>query len=314
MKALLFLLVLIPASNAFTQTAVDSTGIVSIGGIRQYISVKGVDNSKPLLLFLHGGPGGSVMHYSQKFTTQLEEHFVVVQWDQRETGKTLELNTSPVPLTVQLFENDCHDLITLLLLQFNQQKLYLVGHSWGSALGFCIARKYPELLHAFVPVGAMVNQIESERIILDLMMEKAIRDNNKHQIAELKSIKIPFETGEDLYRHRKWLFNYVGSKTKLSQTYVVQWASRWLALYNEACTFNLPESLPEVNCPVYFFAGRKDYQTNSWLAEKYYQKMIAPKKGFFWFERSAHAIPTTEPTHFQNILITKILPATHPGL
>src|SRR5690606_20242316 len=124
-----------------------------------------------------------------------------------------------------------------------QQKLYLVGHSWGTTIGFCIARKYPELLYAFVPVGAMVNQIESEKIILELMKEKAMRENNQQQIAELKTINIPFKTGEDLYYHRKWLFNYAGSKTKLSKNYVVEWASRWLALYNEACTFNLPESL-----------------------------------------------------------------------
>ena len=83
------------------QGPIDSIGVVKIGGIRQVISIKGRDTSKPLLLFLHGGPGNSVMHYAERFTYRLQEHFIVVQWDQREVGKTLASTTynSSVPHT-----------------------------------------------------------------------------------------------------------------------------------------------------------------------------------------------------------------------
>jgi len=111
---------LICSYNLCAQISVDSTTDFQIGGIRQAVSIKGKDRTKPLLLFLHGGPGNSVMHYAQKFTSKLQEHFVVVQWDQRNAGKTLSLNKSPEPLSVTLFEQDTHALIDTLLKRISQ--------------------------------------------------------------------------------------------------------------------------------------------------------------------------------------------------
>lgn len=307
MKRLLILILLHIGCRGYAQTAIDSTAYVHIGGIEQFISIKGSDNTKPLLLFLHGGPGGSVMDYAEKFTTKLQQHFVVVHWDQRETGKTFIKNTSPVPLTINLFESDTHELVNYLLKRFHQQKIFLVGHSWGTFLGFQMVKQHPQLLSAFVAVGPMVNQTESEKVILNMMKEKAKKDNNKRALDELNSIQIPFKNGDQLYYQRKWLFQYVGSKTRITKEYVNNWASRWLSVYNEACKENLFETLPKVACPVYFFVGRKDYQTNSHIAERYFKTVAAPKKQLFWFERSAHAIPTTEPLLFQQIIVDKIL-------
>jgi pimeloyl-ACP methyl ester carboxylesterase len=314
MKVLCLLCWLAVSTSALAQMPVDSTGTVMIGGIKQFISVKGRDTSKPLLLFLHGGPGGSVMSYASKFSSKLQEHFTVVHWDQRETGRTFELNESPGPLTVDLFEKDTHELIDHLLKEFHQPKLYLVGHSWGTALGFRISKKYPELLYAFVPVGPMINQFESERIALAAMKAKAQKDKNYIELKELNTVKIPFENGEQLFYHRKWLLHFSGSKTILTKDHVVNWSSRWLNLYNEASQENLFETLPEISCPVYFFAGKKDFQTSTVITTSYYNKLTAPKKDLFIFPHSAHAVPTSEPILFQQILIEKILPQTYPGL
>src|SRR5687767_15501579 len=87
------------AYSMFGQVPIDSTGTFIIGGIKQFVTVKSKNNTKPLLLFLHGGPGNSVIHYADKFTSKLKEHFIVIQWDQREAGRTLTLNRSPQPLT-----------------------------------------------------------------------------------------------------------------------------------------------------------------------------------------------------------------------
>lgn len=103
------------------QRPIDTTEVLSIGGIQQYISVKGKDTSLPLLLFLHGGPGGSVMHYADKFTHRLQNHFVVIQWDQRQTGKTLALNPSPLPLTLEQFQRDTYEMIMALLAKFGRE-------------------------------------------------------------------------------------------------------------------------------------------------------------------------------------------------
>jgi pimeloyl-ACP methyl ester carboxylesterase len=312
MKSRLFLLtfLLVSCSCLNAQVGIDRDEIITIGGIKQFIHIEGKDNTKPLLLFLHGGPGGSVMSYADKFTKKLQDHFIVVQWDQRETGRTKQLNVSPLPLTVSLFQNDIHELIDSLLKKFNQSKLYLVGYSWGTYLGFQMAKMYPELLHAYIAVSPMIHQAESERIILDRMKEKARLSGNKKGMEELQTIKVPFENGEQLYYHRKWLFEYVGSSTRASRNYVLGWATTWLTLFNEASRENLFEDLPQIGCPVYFCAGRKDFQTNFTLTEAYYKKLMAPKKDLFWFEKSAHLIPSTEPEFLQQVIIEKVLPET----
>lgn len=292
------------------EPVVDSKETVFIGGIKQYITIKGKNHSLPLLLFLHGGPGGSVMNYADNFTSKLQEHFLVVQWDQRETGRTLEMNASPTPLTLTLFQNDTRELIRFLLKRFRKERLYLAGHSWGTALGFHVVGNFPELLYAYVAIGPMINQLESERIALAVMMEDAAKRENKKEMDELSRVRIPFQTGEQLYYHRKWLLHFAGSRRKLSRSYVMDWSDRWLSVYNEACQENLMARLPAVGCPVYFFAGRKDYQTNSSIAEEYYAMLDAPKKGFFWFEFSAHSVPGSEPERLQQLIIDEILPAT----
>jgi pimeloyl-ACP methyl ester carboxylesterase len=295
------------AQQLHAQVPIDSVAVLQIGGIRQVISLKGNDGSKPLLLFLHGGPGNSVMDYAQKFTGSLQDHFIVVQWDQRGVGRTLALNSPTKALTVRQFEQDTHSLIDTLLRRFNRHKLYLAGHSWGTHLGFYIATNYPELLHAYLAICPMVNQLESETIILDLMKEKASRTGNKIALRELDVVKIPFESGEQLYFHRKWVLSYMGSKARITKSKVEEWSSTWLPIFVDASTQNLFETAPEIRCPVYFFVGRKDVQTNSAITEKYYQKLKAPKKDLFWFERSAHSLPTTEPEKLQTTIIEQVL-------
>lgn len=303
-------IILLAAFGRLTAQPIDTVETPGLNGIRHYLKIKSNDRSKPVLLFLHGGPGGSVMAYSEKFTKELQSHFVVVQWDQRQTGKTLELNSSPDSLNFDLFSRDTHECIRYLLQRFQQQKLYLVGHSWGTALGFDMVKHYPGLLHAFVAVGPMIQQIESERLVHRLMMQRAQERKDKESINQLSSVQIPFENGDQLFLHRKCLFNFVGSKTKLSKSYVLDWASTWLKTYNEACAIDLFQTLPKADCPVYVFAGRKDYQTNAWIAERYVSSLIAPRKHFEWFEHSGHGIPTSEPDKFQRMIIERVLTET----
>ena len=140
---------------------------VTIGGIKQWISIKGADEKKPVLLFLHGGPGNSVMGYDEKFTKKLQKYFLVVQWDQREVERTAKLNPSDKPLTVLLMENDAVELINYLRARFSQSKIYLAGHSWGGFLGLKIASDYPDLLEAYFAICPMVWQEDSERLSLE---------------------------------------------------------------------------------------------------------------------------------------------------
>ena len=293
----------------FAQQPVDTTAIFQINGIRQIVRIKGKDVSKPLLLFLHGGPGGSLMQKFDKVSDKLQQHFVVVHWDQRETGETLKLNKTTQPLTLQLFYNDTHDLVDSLLKRFGKSKLYLIGYSWGSGLGFYLADKFPELLYAYLPVSPVIEQHRSDSISLAMLREQM----GKNARQELAAVRIPFQNADQLYYHRKWLLRHEGQKfvsLSFRKSFVESWAATWFDVWSRSNDVNLFQSLPVIKCPVYFFAGQKDYNTNATITTEYFNKVTASKKDLFVFRDAGHGLPETHPGEFQDIIIKVILPQT----
>jgi pimeloyl-ACP methyl ester carboxylesterase len=304
------LFILISNHSLLAQQPVDTTAIFNIGGIKQYVRIKAKDRSKPLLLFLHGGPGSSLMQKIDKVSGKLQQHFVVVHWDQRETGETLRLNKTTQPLTLQLFYNDTHELIDSLLRTFRRSKLYLMGYSWGSGLGFYMADKYPWLLYAYIPVSPVIDQGRSDSISLAMLKKEMGSSARK----ELSIVKIPFENAEQLYYHRKWLFKHEGQKfvsLSLRKSFVESWAVTWFDVWSKSNDVSLFESLPAIKCPLYFFAGEKDYNTNSSITAEYFNKVRAPKKDLFLFKDAGHGLPETHYDEFQDIIIKTILPQTY---
>lgn len=305
MQRLLIICIITFAITSYGQ--IDTIENPVINGLRQSLKIKSAARNKPILLFLHGGPGNPMSPYADKFCVRLYDHFTVVHWDQRESGKTLLLNASGRRLQFEDFQIDTEQVVDYLLKRFSQPKLYLVGHSWGTALGFQLVKKHPDWVYAFVAVGSMIHQFESERQTLRDILSK---ENNNALLAD--SIRIPFESWRDLYRHRKAILSFNGSRSTLSASHVRQWSTVWLTVFNEASGINLLEDLPVVQCPVYFFHSRSDYQTNWKLVERYHQQVRAPHKEIYWFDKSAHAIPTSEPRKFQELIIG--LTAKHPAL
>ena len=293
----------------FAQQQIDAKAIFNIGGIKQSVRIKGKDVANPLILFLHGGPGGSLMQKIDKISGKLQQHFVVVHWDQRETGETLRLNKTTEPLTLQLFYNDARDLVDTLLRKFQRSKLYLVGYSWGSGLGFYIADKYPELLYAYIPVSPLIDQWRSDSISL-AMLKKKMGNNARKELAQ---VEIPFENAEQLYYHRKWLLKHGGQKfvgLSLPKSFFQSWAVTWFGVFLRSCDVNRFQSIPAINCPVYFFAGDKDYHTNYTITQEYFNRITAPKKDLFLFENAGHSLPETHYNEFQDIIIKMILTET----
>lgn len=282
--------------------SINISEVVQIGGIKQWVKFQGVDDRAPVLLFLHGGPGNSVMSYADRFTQELQKNFIVVHWDQRESGQTALLNTSPQALTVSLFISDAIELIEFLKNRFSQEKIYLVGHSWGGYLGLRVAAEKPEFIHTYFAMSPMVNQLESEHISLVTLKEKAVKENNAQAISELNQVEIPFKNAEQLYYHRKWLSKLMGSATP-TRSKVHDWAPAWLALFNEASQTNFLEFAPELKCPVYFLVGNKDYQTHHKLTELYYKDVVCSGKKLSWFSQSAHNPHLTETAKFQELII-----------
>jgi len=174
-------------------------------------------------------------------------------------------------------------------------------------MGFHIAAHYPELLYAYIAVSPVIDCKRSDSISLAMMREtmgsKAVR--------ELAQVKIPFENADQLYYHRKWLMKMEGQKfvnLSLKKSFVETWATTWFDVWIKSCAINLFQTLPAINCPVYFFAGGRDFNANSNITREYYKALAAPKKEFYFLDEVGHALIETNYDWFQQTVIQKILP------
>lgn len=282
----------------------DTLIVTEIGGIKQAIDIKTDDSNKPVLLFLSGGPGSSMRKNADSFTNILKNTFTIVQWDQRDAGKTLELNPSPVTPSVELMGKDTYQVINFLRKELKQEKIYLLGSSWGNALGFYIVRNHPELLNAYFAVNPVVSQLESEKELLNILKDHFKEDPVASK--ELVSVHIPFKVDEDLFYLRKWLFYKDGKKYVTGDDFrkgFLQWSKTWSPAWNEVMNIDLPKTLKKVDCPIYFFVGKNDIQTSTRITTEYFKKVKAPKKGLFLFENSGHQIHKDEAEKFQITII-----------
>ena len=312
------------------QTGIESLEKVKLGGIEQWILIRGHDRSKPLMLVVHGGPGFSEMPLSHR-NAELEKEFVVVQWDQRGAGKTYSPDTPHDTMNVEQFVSDTHELSRLLTARFHTPKLYLVGVSWGSILATITASRHPELFHACVGVGQVADVKESQRILHRFAMEAAERAGNRRAIADLKKLGPTFMQSADHMRVCRWVSRFTSAQypglprwglfrdAAGSPSYDIAdfWRLYRGMKFSLDCLWlplndvNLFEQAPRIEVPVYFFLGRHDYVVTSEVAERYFQAIDAPRgKQIVWFEKSGHMLHLSEPEKFRAALIGKVLAET----
>jgi len=311
MKSKLLILFIVLFTNTLFAQSKTRFDTITVGNMKQVVSYSG-NNDLPIILFLHGGPGSSRMKQAEVFSNILQKHFLVVQWDQRETGRTLAVNKSSVPITLEVMEHDTYEVIKLLLKKFNKKKLYLVGESWGTVPGFKMAQKHPELLNAYIAFSPVVNQSKSEQILLDKLKLNAKEKGNDEAEKELATVKIPYGNYEQLNYAKKWMLDYDGHPLPAEHStayndYIKDWSATWLPMWNVVLSQNLFVDLPKIKCPVYFFLGAKDLQTNFNIAKDYYNILNAPKKKLFTFENAGHSVLTEEAEQVQNIIVNEIL-------
>jgi len=295
---------------------------VRIGGIDQWVAIRGFDRRNPVLLFIHGGPGFPSMPTSWYFQRGWEEYFTTVHWDQRGAGKTYASNDpaqiAPT-MTPERMVADTEEMIGWLRKEFGQEKIFILGHSWGSYLGLTMAQRHPEWLHAYIALSQVINSPESERRGWQFVMDHARRSNNAAAVRELQSIAPYPPSGksiplEHLYLQRKWLKFYGGAVygrkaydhedigKALSPEYSdADLKTIWTAnefsekhLLQFALSTDL-SSVSTLRCPMILLVGRYDYNVNSELAVEWFQRLDAPSKSVVWFERSAHDVMNEEP-------------------
>lgn len=315
--------------NAFTN--------IMLGGLEQGILLQGKDEAKPVLLFLHGGPGVPITPFIRDFDAhaKLQEHFVIVYWDQRGAGRSYHADIPPESMNIEQFLADTYELVEILRKRFSVPKIYLVGHSWGSILGALTVARHPELFHAYVGIGQAVHLVENEKLSYQFVLEHAAASRNPLALRQLTAIgPPPYQSYKEMHIERKWVDRFGGGTRTKSKPPILLGAVNpavavddpfvttleWLHgpyfsiehLWKELQSVNLFQQAPRIEIPVYFLAGRHDYYTPSSIVQHYYHALAAPQgKTFIWFDHSAHSLPSDEPEKFYDILVKRVLPETY---
>lgn len=298
---------------------------IELGGIDQYILIRGKDINNPILLYLHGGPGYSQISFARKYQEELEDSFIVVNWDQRGSGMSYSFDIPKESMSREQFIEDTNELIDYLCEKYDKENLFLAGHSWGSELGLYVINQYPKKVAAFISIGQVVNGLESEAVSYDFVLEEAQKENNQKALEDLKKIgRPPYKNiVSDTMTQRKWLTKYGGVERKvntlkdiiLSSIFSPEYTgidglrfalgSKFTAdtMWGQNTDVDFIRDLPEAKVPIYFCAGRYDYNTPSILIEKYFNNIVAPEKEIIWFEESAHFPHIEEPGKFAELAI-----------
>ncbi len=323
------------ARKIMTPNGVERLEKVRIGGIDQWVSIRGTDRRNPVVLYIHGGPGYVSIPMSWWFSRGWEEYFTIVQWDQRAAGKTHLLTdaaTIAPTLTREKMIADTEEMAAWARKEFGKDKIFVLGHSWGSFLGLQLAKRHPEWLYAYIGVAQLIDGPENERRGWRFAMDAARHAGNADAIRELEAIAPYANPGQivpikDLYIQRKWVGLYGGvmayrrdnsadsALARLSPDYNDQEIRRIWEGNEFATPYLLPElvaldltTIHKLGVPLILFEGRHDRNVNSEVAAAWFDTVDAPEKHLVWFEHSAHIPMTEEPGKFFLSLIRFVRP------
>ncbi|KPJ85990.1 MAG: hypothetical protein AMS18_15905 [Gemmatimonas sp. SG8_17] len=328
--------------GSYTAAIVSEKGVASLepvmlGGVEQWILIRGYNVENPVLIYLHGGPGSPAIPYGRFAFSALEQHFTVVTWDQRGCGKSYSPAIDAQSITLEQLLSDTRELIALMRQRFAADAVYLMGASWGSVLGAFTARDYPELLHAYVGVGQFVNAERTMRIAHAAALSKATELGNQEAIDELSAILLYPEIDWNKWRDLvPWLEAFglgdihdtsayaalIDSLLAASEYTQQDFANQdeWEQLYwasplnaDPAWVYGLevPSEVPRLEVPVFLLSGRFDYKTPGELVAEYLAVLEAPAgKQMIWFENSAHALFFEERGAFRSVMLDMVLDAS----
>jgi pimeloyl-ACP methyl ester carboxylesterase len=308
---------------------------VEINGMEQGIFIKSKNSHNPVLLFVHGGPGMPEYWLTQRYPTGLEDHFTVVWWEQRGAGLSYNPDIPPETMTAAQFIADTLAVTRYLIARFGQEKIYLMGHSWGSYIGIQAAAQAPELYHAYIGMGQVSYQLQSEQLAYEYALTQ-YKSNGDWRMARRLEAAPPtmtaplpagYEALRDAYMHGIGIGTTREMTSVITGIFLPSWQFREYTLaekvnlwrgkvYSRSDAFglwdtmqatDLTQQVTELAIPTYFFHGKYDYTCAYPLARTFFDKLDAPLKGFYTFQHSAHSPIFEEPERGVKILLQDVL-------
>ena len=304
-----------------------------IGGIEQWVMLRGENVTNPVLVLVHGGPGFPETNLLRYFNSSLEKTFTLVYWEQRGAGKSFTSDLPDSEMSIDRFVRDLDELVDSVCLRLNKRQVAILGHSWGSALGTLYAARHPEKVSVYVGTGQIGDLQASELSSYAFVLGEAERRGNRRALRKLRAIGKPPHTPNAVGIQRRWLMRFVGlmrgrttwqvfralrgapEASLLHVPNVLRGAMFSLrTMWSELSRLNLEVSVPELKMPVFFFIGRHDHQVAAETSAAYFAKLVAPTKQLVWFEDSAHMPPFEEADRFNAKMIELVAPVARAAI
>jgi len=285
---------------------IEEASFITIGGIEQWVTIRGDDRRNPVLLLLHGGPGDVQSPFISTYAPY-EKDFVLVQWDQRGAGQTFAKNGA-TGVTREKLIADGIDLAEQLHERFPRAPLILFGHSWGSIIATGMVQQRPELFAAYVGTGQVTAWANLVQFQFDFLKQRYKDKGDTAALAALEAIGKPDPKNVDQYfgfsrpirqnmnaSDTAWLTG--GMKNSYTANGVTEAASKAIgdgmiasggALIDASVATDLPATATSFKIPYYVIQGRHDLFSPTPLVEAYFNKISAPKKRLIIIEDAGH--------------------------
>jgi pimeloyl-ACP methyl ester carboxylesterase len=309
---------------------------VKIGGVTQGMFIKSKNINNPILLYVHGGPSFPNYFLVDKYKPDLENYFTVYYWEQRGGGLSYTPEVTLESMNFNQLATDAIEVTNYLRKRFGKQKIYIMAHSGGTPIALLAVSKEPTLYNAYIGMGQITHQAESEKLAYKFMLDKYTADGNEKRIDELKKYPV-FEADSniiffhkssirDKYMHELGIGTMHKMKSVFWDIFIPVWTCKaytlrekiniWKSkisflpktnLINEMLETDFAATIDTLKIPVYFFSGKYDLTVNIDLAKAYFNKLNAPLKGFYTFNNSAHSPLFEEPELVRKIIEVDIL-------
>jgi len=303
---------------------------VEINDVKMGMVIKSKNISNPVLLFVHGGPGMPEYFLTDDYPTGLEDYFTVVYWDQRGAGLSYSSNIDKSTITVDQYIDDTIAVTNYLRERFGKEKIYLMAHSWGTYFGIQAVQKAPQLYNAYIGVGQVTNQDESEQRAYQYMLDYYSKAGDEKTLEKLKEnnyLSDGYVKIRDDIMHRAGIGTTHEMKSVVKGVFFASlknreytltekinlWRGKMLLNKNTQLKMkdDLRKTVTKLDVPTYFFSGAFDYTVNYEMSEEYLKLIEAPMKGFYLFDNSAHSPILEEPNKVAEIIKSDILNNTN---
>jgi pimeloyl-ACP methyl ester carboxylesterase len=300
-----------------------------IGGHDQALLIRGRSVDNPVLLYLNGGPGGTDIGAMRR-DVGLEADFVVVTWEQRGSGKSYSALDPAETLTLDQTVADTIELTNYLRGRFDEAKIYLVGNSWGATLGVLAVQQHPELYHAFVGVGQMVSQRETDILFYEDTLAWAEATGDQQLAAALLQSGPPpyadIRGYEQVIGHEHDWNAYPGldlDNEMPAILFVPEYSlldllnafrgflDSFYVLYPQLQEIDFRRTATSLEVPVYLVLGEHEARGRAMPANEWFDILVAPRKEQVVFAGAGHRAHFDQPAAFAALMV-RILDETHP--